>query len=177
MSLVRLVYYSRNRLDTAQGGLADRVSEILAVSVANNRRADISGGLVFSGEWFAQALEGERAAIHETFRRIQNDPRHGDVTTIESRLVPARRFSFWWMAAAGWSAENAALFRQYCGSEAFSPYRLDGEAACDLIAAVLQRQMNAPTASAAPHWLTAWRNPGAEPEAANPPVRGTVAAA
>jgi len=162
MSLVRLVYFSRNRLDASRGALADRVTEILSASVANNHRADISGGLVFSAEWFAQVLEGDRIAVVETFARIQRDARHGDVSTIECRLADTRRFGFWWMAAAGWSPQNAALFRQYCGSETFTPCRLDGDAACDLIAAVLHRQMNTPAQSTAPHWLSAWRNPDAE---------------
>ena len=161
MSLVRLVYFSRNRLDTTRGALADRVSEILSASVANNRQTDISGGLIFSGEWFAQVLEGDRVAVVETFARIQRDTRHGDVGTIECRLAETRRFGFWWMAAAGWSAQNADLFRQYCGSETFMPCRLDGDAACGLIAAVLQQQMNTPAESTAPHWLSAWRNPDA----------------
>lgn len=160
MSLVRLVYFSRNRLDVSRGALADRISEILSVSVANNRRLDISGGLVFSAEWFAQVLEGDRVAVVETFARIQRDARHGDVGTIECRLADTRRFGFWWMAAAGWSAQNLDLFRHHCGRENFAPYRLDGDAACDLIAAVLQRQMN--TESTAPQWLSAWRNPDVE---------------
>ena len=162
MSLVRLVYFSRNRLATARGALADQVSEILSASVANNRQADISGGLVFSAEWFAQVLEGDRVSVTETFARIQRDARHGDVTTTECRLTDTRRFGFWWMAAAGWSAQNVDLFRRYCGSENFAPYRLDGDAACDLIAAVLQQQMHTPTESTAPHWLSAWRNPDAK---------------
>ena len=162
MSLVRLVYFSRNRLDVSRGALSDRVSEILAASVANNRRADISGGLVFSAEWFAQVLEGDRVAVVETFARIQRDARHGDVSTIECRLADTRRFGFWCMAAAGWSAQDAALLRQYCGRETFAPYRLDGDAACDLIAAALHQQMTTPAESTAPRWLSAWRNPDAK---------------
>ena len=162
MSLVRLVYFSRNRLDTSRGALADRVTEILSASVANNQRADISGGFVFNAEWFAQVLEGDRIAVVETFARIQRDARHGDVSTIECRLADTRRFGFWWMAAAGWSTQNAALFRQYCASETFMPCRLDGDAACDLIAAVLNQQMNTPAEDTAPHSLSAWRNPDAK---------------
>jgi hypothetical protein len=162
MSLVRLVYFSRNRLDASRGALADQLTEILSASVANNQRADISGGLVFSAEWFAQVIEGDRIAVVETFARIQRDARHGDVSTIECRLADTRRFGFWWMAAAGWSPQNAALFRQYCGSETFRPCRLDGDAACDLIAAVLREQMHTPAECSAPHWLSAWRNPDAK---------------
>jgi hypothetical protein len=98
----------------------------------------------------------------ETFARIQRDARHADVTTIECRLTDTRRFGFWWMAAAGWSAQNVDLFRRYCGGDKFAPYRLDGDAACDLIAAVLHQQTSAPAETTAPHWLTAWRNPDAK---------------
>src|SRR3979490_3493591 len=98
MSLIRLVYFSRNKLDAARGALAERISDVLAVSVANNRQADISGGLIFSGEWFAQVLEGDRVAIVETFARIQRDPRHGEVSTIERRTADTGRFGFWWGA-------------------------------------------------------------------------------
>jgi hypothetical protein len=109
MALSRLVYFSRNLLDTSQGELADRVSGILAVSVANNRRVDISGGLIFSREWFAQVLEGDRTAVTETFARIQRDMRHGEPAIIEIKPIEARRFGFWWMAAAGVNADTSEL--------------------------------------------------------------------
>jgi hypothetical protein len=160
---VRLVYFSRNKLDTAAGALADRVSDILAVSVANNRKVDISGGLIFNGEWFAQALEGDRVAITETFARIERDPRHDGVSVVDCRTIDTRRFSFWWMAAAGWTTATADLFARYCGASAFNPQRLDGDAICDLIAAVIEHQMQNPTSSNAPHWLSAWRVPGSAP--------------
>jgi hypothetical protein len=150
MSLVRLVYFSRNQLGAPHAALADRVSEVLAVAIANNRRADISGGLIFSAAWFAQVLEGDRTAIVETFARIQRDARHGEVTTIECRLADTRRFGLWWMAAGEWPA-----------GEAFAPYPLDGDAACDVIHAVLHERMKTPTAGTAPHWLAGLRNPDA----------------
>ena len=83
MDLVRLAYYSRNRLDTTQGALAERVSDLLVKSVANNRKVDISGGLIFSKEWFAQVLEGDRVAVTGTYARIERDPRHAEVTRCE----------------------------------------------------------------------------------------------
>jgi hypothetical protein len=157
MRPVRLLYFSRNKLDTSQGGLPEHVSQIVAKSVANNRKVDISGGLIFSREWFAQALEGDRGAVAETFARIERDDRHGEITVIESRTIESRRFGFWWMAAAGWSADAATIFKQYCGTERLDPRRLDGERTCDLIAAVIEYQMNNPTSESAPHWLSAWR--------------------
>jgi hypothetical protein len=174
MRPIRLCYFSRNKLDLAQGALADRVSVILAKSVANNRKADISGGVIFCREWFAQVLEGDRVAVAETFARIERDPQHDDVTVIESRAIHGRRFGFWWMAAAGWSPENAAVFSDYCGKPTFDPRRLDGEHMCNLIAAVLENQMQKPSAGNEPHWLTAWRAPK-QPVKAEPLYRLDVA--
>jgi hypothetical protein len=157
MRPVRLLYFSRNKLDTSQAGPAEHVSEVVAKSVANNRKVDISGGLIFSGEWFAQALEGDRVAVAETFARIERDGRHDEITVIESRTMESRRFGFWSMAAAGWSIDTAGIFKQYCGTERFDPRRLDGERMCDLIAAVIEHEMNNPTSESAPHWLSIWR--------------------
>ena len=161
MGLVRLVYYSRNRLDTAQGALAERVSDILVKSVANNRKVDISGGLIFSKEWFAQVLEGDRVAVTETYARIERDPRHGEVMRCEVTPIEKRRFSYWWMAAAGWSEATAAIFRRYSGGEQFDPRAMSAEGLCDLIAAVLDYQMHHLDTSTAPRWLSAWRDPDA----------------
>lgn len=159
MQLVRLVYYSRNLLDTAQGGLADRVSSILTKAVAKNREVDISGGLIFSKDWFAQVLEGDRVAVTETIARIERDPRHGGVTLIENDPVEKRRFDYWWMAAAGWSEETAEVFRRHSGTEQFDPRGMNGASLCDLIEAMLRYQMNQADAGTASRWLSAWRVP------------------
>ncbi len=46
MMITRLTYYSRNRLDGGAGSLPDRIEDILIVSVANNRRDDVTGALI-----------------------------------------------------------------------------------------------------------------------------------
>ncbi len=158
MRLTRLVYFSRNKLDTSRGALADRVSEILAVSVANNRAADISGGLIFNGEYFLQALEGDAVAVQETVARIERDPRHSDICVIDTKSAGARRFGYWWMAAAGLTDANAEHFARYCGIGEFQPHLLNGTAACELIADVLEQQVKAVAEnSAEAGWLSGWR--------------------
>jgi hypothetical protein len=174
MRPVRLLYFSRNKLDASQGRLAECVSEVVAKSVANNCKVDISGGLIFSTEWCAQALEGDRVAVAETFARIERDGRHGEITVIESRTMESRRFGFWWMAAAGWSTGAATIFKQYCGTERFDPRRLDGERMCDLIAAVIEHQMNNPISEGAPRWLSAWRT---REKVATPATRSKILSA
>jgi len=159
MDLVRLVYFSRNRLDLAKGALNERVSEILTKSVANNREADISGGLIFSKDWFAQALEGDRVAVTETFARIERDKRHGDVTRHAFKAIEKRRFSYWWMAAAGWTPETAELFRRFSGADQFDPRGMSADSICDLIVAVLDYRMHHADADGTSPWLSAWRDP------------------
>jgi hypothetical protein len=43
-------------------------------------------------------LEGPRASIELIFERIQRDPRHGDVTVLESGTTEQREFPDWAMA-------------------------------------------------------------------------------
>jgi hypothetical protein len=157
MRLTRLVYFSRNRLGTSQGTLSERVSELLTAAVANNRKVDISGGLIFNADYFLQVLEGDRITVMETYARIERDTRHSGVEIIESKSVDTRLFSYWWMAAAGLSEDNTALFTRYCGTPAFDPHQLDGTAACSLIADVLRQQLHSPVPRTAPPWLSAWR--------------------
>jgi Sensors of blue-light using FAD len=159
MTLSRLVYFSRNLLDSSQGARADQISDILAVSVAHNRRNDISSGLIFNRDWFAHVLEGGRTALTATFARIERDPRHAAPTMIEIKPIAARRFSLWSMAAAGASADTAELFKRFCGTEKFDPRPMSGELVCNLTAAVLHYQMHHRPAASASRWLSAWRNP------------------
>ena len=98
-ALFSLIYISRSRLDPAAAD--DAVDAIVETSVAHNAQADITGALVYSGTHFAQVLEGGEPAVRELMVRIERDPRHQQVTTIDSRIVSARRFGDWRMAYSG----------------------------------------------------------------------------
>ncbi len=99
--LYRVVYCSRIRLSGGEARISGELRQILATSRRNNARADISGALLFANNCFAQALEGPRAAVEQCFERIQNDPRHADVTVLEYGVTAAREFPKWSMAFAG----------------------------------------------------------------------------
>jgi hypothetical protein len=139
MIIVRLTYYSRNRVDRSGGPLQDRIDDILIESVANNRRDDITGALIHDDRWFAQALEGPDSMVSATFERILRDPRHADVRLIKMEPVAARRFAAWWMACVPRSEDNADLFRQYCEAECFDPRLMRADRLGDLIEAVVAR--------------------------------------
>jgi hypothetical protein len=137
MTIVRLTYYSRNRVDRA--GAPDRIHDILIESVANNRRDDITGALIHDDKWFAQALEGPEAKVTAAFERILRDPRHSDVRLIRMEAVAERRFAACWMACVARSADNADLFRHHCESECFDPQLMRADRLGDLIEAVMER--------------------------------------
>jgi hypothetical protein len=99
--LYRAVYCSRISIHGPPRRIADELRTILKVSRRNNARDDLSGALLFANQCFAQALEGPRAALERCFERIQNDPRHADVTVLEFGPTATREFPKWSMAFAG----------------------------------------------------------------------------
>ena len=162
MIIVRLTYYSRNRIaadprfraDRSGGPAREAIHDILIESVANNRRDDITGALIHDDIWFAQALEGPETMVSATFERILRDQRHGGVRLIKMQPVAARRFAAWWMACVPRSDDNADLFRHHCEAECFDPQQMRPDRLGDLIEAVVAR-------TARPQGNAAWTSGGA----------------
>ncbi|MEG4416909.1 BLUF domain-containing protein, partial [Microcoleus sp. C2C3] len=124
MSLYRLVYYSANRIPSANEHFRSEVDQILAKSRRNNALVDLTGALMFSAGYFGQVLEGPQAAIEATFERIQQDPRHGDVSLLEFVPVAARSFDKWAMAYVG--EQTGVVDAAY--TTGFDPDRITGDA-------------------------------------------------
>jgi len=92
----RLIYRSHNRIPAAQ-----RKSEhgaIFSVARSQNKKADITGALLISGDWFVQALEGDEPAVKALYDHISKDRRHERVSVIDEQDVEERVFSRWSMA-------------------------------------------------------------------------------
>jgi Sensors of blue-light using FAD len=92
----RLIYRSRNRImpehrKTELGGL-------FSVARTKNKRLDITGALLISGDWFAQTLEGDEDAVRALFATIERDGRHERISVLEGQTVPGRVFARWAMA-------------------------------------------------------------------------------
>jgi hypothetical protein len=73
------------------------IQSVLRVAEQRNQQMQISGMLCWSGEFFLQCLEGDRAAVTQCFSRIAVDPRHHSVELILSAPTTARWFSQWGM--------------------------------------------------------------------------------
>jgi hypothetical protein len=139
MTITRLTYYSRINIEGGAQPIAERIDDILIVSVANNRRDDVTGALIHDGTWFAQVLEGAEGAVAATFERILRDPRHVDIRLVKLQPVANRRFAGW-MTLIGRDTENLDIFRHYGESERFAPQLMLAERLQDLIEALAARK-------------------------------------
>ncbi len=101
--LFSLAYFSRNRIEGSAQEVGAEIAGILDAARENNRRAGITGALLFSGGRFAQVLEGPRSALEDLFETIECDPRHSDVIILHFHPIEARSFGDWSMAYAGQS--------------------------------------------------------------------------
>jgi hypothetical protein len=75
----------------------DQLRLLLAASVANNRRLDITGMLLYKDGNFMQVLEGEEASVKHLKGRIQQDARHRSIFTVVEGPQPERHFPEWSM--------------------------------------------------------------------------------
>jgi hypothetical protein len=92
----RLSYRSHSRI-----GDADRASELGSIFTearTNNKRLDVTGALVITGDAFAQTLEGDETVVRDLYERICADPRHDDLQVLEEQTVSERTFGRWAMA-------------------------------------------------------------------------------
>ena len=139
VTLIRLTYFSRNLLDRFNAPMNERVAEIVAASMTNNRRLDITSALIYDNKWFAQSLEGHERAVSSTFERILRDPRHADVSLVAMGPIVERRLDGCPMVGIGQEPENADLFRHYAESARFDPRQMQTERLADLIEALASR--------------------------------------
>ena len=95
-STFRLIYRSRNNIPADQRKA--EFGRLFTAARSNNKRQHITGALLIQGDWFAQVLEGNEVAVSALFADIKMDPRHEDVSVIESGPAGSRAFARWAMA-------------------------------------------------------------------------------
>ena len=125
--IYRLVYYSRNSILCDPSVQTNEIDEILEKSRLNNLRDRITGALMFNAGCFAQVLEGPLHKIESTFERIQQDPRHGDVSLLALEPIPQRSFPGWAMGFVGKSVDYASRFAAIAEQTGFTIERMTGE--------------------------------------------------
>ena len=93
-ALLQLTYISTRSQEIE----VSEVDRILSISRLNNRRASVTGFLLYNGRRFLQHLEGPSEAVEETYERISRDPRHHALVLLGRRDVEERVFARWSMA-------------------------------------------------------------------------------
>jgi Sensors of blue-light using FAD len=135
--MIRLVYVS-----TCAAGLSlDDLYAIMRTADRSNRDTGISGMLCWSGEFFLQCLEGERATVSRLYSRICNDTRHRDIELIVAAPTGVRWFSEWGLGFSRLMASHE--FDLPSGPmKSFNPYLLqaaDLESTFEQLSRVAQR--------------------------------------
>lgn len=77
----------------APGVPVNAVAAIASHARAANAQRGITGLLVFDGNCFCQQLEGMQKNVLSTMSRIDQDPRHVQVSVLHQGPLAARRFS------------------------------------------------------------------------------------
>ncbi len=102
MGLRKIFYISVST--GAQRDSDGSLDDICAVSRRRNEEQDVSGALLYSGQYFAQVLEGEETAVRVIMSSILRDERHLSVAVLTDQAISERRFKGWTLAFARRSA-------------------------------------------------------------------------
>ena len=94
-----LLYISRCTLPPTEG--AEQIAELVAAARSRNAALNLTGALIWTGENFAQILEGPADALDAVMADIRQDARHTDITMLFTHPIQQRRFSDWRMAYCG----------------------------------------------------------------------------
>lgn len=107
LRLERLVYESTATGTTDSIG---NLAVILAESQRNNDINGLTGVLAAHRDRYIQVVEGTGVALDGLLRRLEDDPRHRDVTLLGREPIQTRLFGRWSMASARITpAHGAAL--------------------------------------------------------------------
>jgi hypothetical protein len=134
MSLIQLIYYSKNTLEADDRGQLQNLRDILSTARARNGADGVTGYLIFDKQCFIQILEGEEDIVKATYHRIGMDRRHAKVTLVEVRPIKMRLFADWTMGAAMRSLDHQEVFLQHGISGTIDPARLNGSKILELAA-------------------------------------------
>ena len=136
MPLCRLVYTSLVNKKLTKTDLRS----ILSKSIVNNGRDNIGGALLFNSGIFLQVLEGSRAALNATFRRIYGDNRHERIELIGLEPVAGRSFKSWSMALIENTEIAKTILMKYCHADKPVLDNLSLADTCEMVLAMLGKQ-------------------------------------
>lgn len=95
----------------------DELEQLARESQRNNAPIDITGLLLYSGDFFLQALEGDYEQLNDLYARIENDDRHLDLEVLIGAPATRRLFPDWAMGVLDVSESSRIdpeLLREIC---------------------------------------------------------------
>lgn len=95
---------------------------LLTRARATNAQHGITGILLYGNDQFMQVLEGEKAAVRARYNRIQQDPRHQNISIFVDNAIEARSFPDWHM---NFSALPAQPFLELTNYVSWNNLRLE----------------------------------------------------
>ena len=100
----------------------EQLNALLAASRESNRRASLTGMLLYNDGNFMQCLEGPEEAVKATYARIASDPGHKGVITLLDEPIAQRSFADWQMGflrptGEEWKGLSAANWERAVDSE------------------------------------------------------------
>ena len=89
----RIIYCSQSTIDFSP----EELVELLEAARQRNAESGLSGMLLYCSQSFLQMLEGEPAALEETYSRIAADDRHASLRLVMDIEISSRLFPDWTM--------------------------------------------------------------------------------
>jgi Sensors of blue-light using FAD len=128
-TLTRLLYASTvtNHVDI------NDLELLLQQAQQSNRRHDITGMMAFDGNFFLQAIEGQRAKISQLYANLMHDRRHHTVALLSAHEIEERLWSDWSMGFANPTSHSREFFLNYSTTPTFNPYNMKSRAAEQLL--------------------------------------------
>jgi hypothetical protein len=111
------MYRSRNKIPDGQRKA--ELGTLFSAARSNNKKQSITGALLIYGDWFAQVLEGAEAPVRALFATIEQDPRHENISVIQTGPAVGRVFSRWAMARV--SADGEPDIRLIAHADGIAP--------------------------------------------------------
>jgi hypothetical protein len=89
----RIIYCSQSAIDFSP----EELVELLEAARERNAGAELSGMLLYCSQSFLQMLEGDPAALEQTYGRISADDRHNSLRLLMDAEISSRLFPDWTM--------------------------------------------------------------------------------
>jgi hypothetical protein len=124
-AMKRIVYVSRSTLPSLSADA--EVRSLVESARSKNATLGITGALIFTGDHFAQIIEGPDAQIDGLMAQVLHDPRHHSIQHFEDLDVPGRHFATWSLAYQGPSTFVDRRVRSLFVSDAAVRPRLKSE--------------------------------------------------